>query len=134
MLRRLPPVIDAARRPRVRVSDATRLRHRVQTGPRRCEGAAWHANERAHWLAVYALGLTAAGNLKDAVTDPTAQADYDAEVLDVAHSVLEETYTGDCATREGATDLLSAGIARARRSKRRRCEGSPSRDRLHSAL
>jgi hypothetical protein len=46
------------------------------------------ANERAHWLAVYALGLTAAGNLKNAVTDLTTQADYDAEVLDVARAHL----------------------------------------------
>jgi hypothetical protein len=72
-------------------------------------------NGRAHWLGVYALGLTAAGNLKDAVTDLTTQADYDAEVLDVARALLEETYTGDCATRQRANDLLSAAIALARR-------------------
>jgi hypothetical protein len=74
------------------------------------------ADERADWLAAYALGLVVAGNLDDAVADLVEQAGHDAEVLDVARGHLQQIDIGDAASRRRATDLLTEATAVARRT------------------
>jgi hypothetical protein len=74
------------------------------------------SDERAQWLAAYALGLAVADNLEDAATDLIEKADADIELLELARGHLQRIEVADPASRRRATELLTEAASLIRRT------------------